>query len=96
MIALLVTISVSSLLVILYNRSYRPFNTLKERLKMNNKLLLHLGIDGPKVNLSFETKLKGEFYKRNSIRTVFAARDMLSSPSTHRIQKWFTKTRFSL
>ena len=47
----------------LYNRSYRPFNTFKERLKMNNKLLLHLGIDGPKVNLSFATKLKGEFYK---------------------------------
>ena len=32
---------------------------------MNNNLLLHLGIDGPKVNLSFETKLK-EFNKENS------------------------------
>ena len=42
------------------------YNTFKERFKMNNNLLPHLGKDGPKVNLSFETKLKEEFNKENS------------------------------
>ena len=32
---------------------------------MNNNLLLHLGMDGPKVNLSFEIKWKEEFNKEN-------------------------------
>ena len=42
------------------------YNTFKERFKMNHNLLLNLGMDGPKVNLSFETKLKEEFNKENS------------------------------
>ena len=42
------------------------YYTFKERFKMNNNILLHLGMDGPKVNLSFETKLKEEFNKENS------------------------------
>ena len=42
------------------------YNIFKERFKMNNNLLLHLGMGSPKVNLSFETNLKEEFNKENS------------------------------
>ena len=57
---------------------------------MNNNLL-HLRMDGPKVNLSFETKLKEEFNKENS---DFLQVGPCSLQPAHCIQKWFTKTRF--
>ena len=41
------------------------YNTFKEHFKMNNNRL-HLRMDGPKVNLGFETKSKEEFNKENS------------------------------
>ena len=63
------------------------YKTFKKLFKMNNNLLLHLGMDGPKVNLSFETKLKKGFDKEIS--------EEISSPNTQCIQKWFTKSRFS-
>ena len=42
------------------------YNEFKDQFKLDNNLLLHLGMDGPKVNISFETKLKEEFRKENS------------------------------
>ena len=67
------------------------YNTFKERFKMNNNLL-DLRMDGPKVNLSFETKLKEDFNKENS---DFLQVGTCSLHPAHCIQKWFTKTRFS-
>ena len=62
------------------------FNEFGIRMKWDPKYLLHIGMDGPNVNLSFEKKLLADFERKYSTKFL-----KLGSCSLHHVHNTFRK-----
>ena len=62
------------------------FNEFGIRMKWDPKYLLHIGMDGPNVNLSFEKKLLAAFERKYSTKFL-----KLGSCSLHHVHNTFRK-----